>query len=318
MSGDARSIIIDTDPGKDDAVAILLALASPEIEVLGITAVAGNVPLELTQTNARKICELAGRPFMKVYAGASRPLYNVLETAEQVHGRDGLGGPTLPAPTMPLQDKNAVDFIIETLILKRAKTVTLCTLGPLTNIALALIREPAIAPRIKEIVMMGGGFFGGGNVTPAAEFNVFVDPHAAQIVCQSGIPIVMIPLDCTHQAVATSKRIADIRALGTPVGAAVGDLLDFVEHFDGKRTGGTGTPLHDPNVIAYLLAPELYEGRECNVEIETNSELTMGMTIVDWWGATRRPTNVNFIREIDDEGFFSMLTERLARLKPES
>ena len=313
---DRQKIIIDTDPGKDDAVAILLALASPEIEVLGITAVAGNVPLELTQTNARKICELAGRPFMKVFAGSARPLCNQLETAEEVHGRDGLGGPDLPPPKMPLQDQHAVDFIIETISTHPARSVTLCTLGPLTNIALALIREPAIASRIRKIVMMGGGFFGGGNVTPAAEFNIYVDPHAAQLVCQSGVPIVMIPLDCTHQAVATKARIAEIRALGTEVAGAVGDLLDFVEYFDGKRTAGAGTPLHDPNVIAYILRPDLYQGRDCNVEIETASPLCMGMTVVDWWGTSGRPVNVHYVRNVDADGFFSLLTERLGRLRP--
>ena len=195
-----RKIIIDTDPGQDDAVAILLALASPELEVLGITAVAGNVPLALTEKNARKICELAGKPKTKVFAGAIRPLLRQLVTAEEVHGKTGLNGPHLPEPTMPLEDQHAVDFIVETLMQEASGSVTLCALGPLTNVALALIREPRIAPRIKEIVLMGGGFFEGGNVTPTAEFNIYVDPHAAEIVLKSGVPIVMMPLDVTHKA----------------------------------------------------------------------------------------------------------------------
>ena len=194
-----RKIIIDTDPGQDDAVAILLALASPELEVLGITAVAGNVPLALTEKNARKICELGGHPEVKVFAGAIRPMVREPVTAEEVHGKTGLNGPDLPEPTMPLQKEHAVDFIVETLMREKSGAVTLCPLGPLTNIALALVREPDIAPRIKEIVLMGGGFFEGGNVTPAAEFNIYVDPHAADVVPKSGIPVVMVPLDCTAQ-----------------------------------------------------------------------------------------------------------------------
>ena len=201
----SSKIIIDTDPGQDDAVAILLALASPELEVLGITAVAGNVPLTLTEKNARKICELAGKPETKVFAGAIRPLVRPLVTAEEVHGKTGLNGPDLPEPTMPLQKQHAVDFIVETLMHEPSGTVTLCALGPLTNIALALIREPSIAGRIKEIVLMGGGFFEGGNVTPTAEFNIYVDPHAADVVFKSGIPIVMMPLDVTHKALTTSQ-----------------------------------------------------------------------------------------------------------------
>ncbi len=179
-------IIIDTDPGQDDAVAILLALASPELDILGITAVAGNVPLALTEVNARKICELAGRDDVKVYSGAIRPMLRPLVTAEHVHGRTGLDGPVLPEPKMKLEKQHAVDFIVETLMERPAGTVTLCVLGPMTNIGLALVREPRIASRIKRIVAMGGGFFEGGNVTPTAEFNIYVDPQAARLVFDAG------------------------------------------------------------------------------------------------------------------------------------
>lgn len=309
-----RRIIIDTDPGQDDAVAILLALGSTEIEVVGITAVAGNVPLKLTEKNARKICELAGRSDMKVFSGAIRPLVRELVTAEEVHGQTGLNGPDLPEPVMKLQDQYAVDFIVETLMREDAGTITLCPLGPLTNIALALIREPRIAPRIREIVLMGGGFFEGGNVTPAAEFNIYVDPHAADIVLKSGVPIVMMPLDVTHKAMTTATRTAAIRNLGTKVGQAVADMLEFYERFDEGKYGTDGGPLHDPCVIAYLLKPELFKGRNCNVVVETVSDLTMGMTVVDWWGVTKRPKNALVMRDIDHDGFFALLTERLARL----
>ncbi len=309
-----RKIIIDTDPGQDDAVAILLALGSPELEVVGIAAVAGNVPLALTEKNARKICELAGRPQVKVFAGAVRPLARPLVTAEHVHGRTGLDGPVLPEPVMQLQEQHGVDFIVETLMREAPGSVTICSLGPLTNVALALIREPRVAPRIREIVLMGGGFFEGGNTTPAAEFNIYVDPHAADVVFRSGVPIVMMPLDVTHKALTTARRVEAFRKLGTRVGDATAALLDFFERFDEEKYGTDGGPLHDPCVIAYLLKPELFKGRSCNVAVETASELTLGMTVVDWWGVTDRPKNALVMRDIDADGFFALLVERLGRL----
>ncbi|WP_192183390.1 nucleoside hydrolase [Mesorhizobium amorphae] len=309
-----RKIIIDTDPGQDDAVAILLALGSAELDIVGISAVAGNVPLNLTEKNARKICELAGRPDIKVYAGAIRPLARELVTAEEVHGKTGLNGPQLRNPTMKLQDQYAVDFIVETLMNEPSGTITLCALGPLTNVALALIREPRIAPRIKEIVLMGGGFFEGGNVTPTAEFNIYVDPHAADVVFKAGIPIVMMPLDVTHKALTTAKRTQAFRQLGTRVGIATSEMLEFFERFDEEKYGTDGGPLHDPCVIAYLLKPELFKGRNCNVSVEITSELTMGMTVIDWWGVTKRPQNAMVMRDIDHDAFFALLVERLGLL----
>lgn len=311
---DPRKIIIDTDPGQDDAVAILLALGSPELEVLGITAVAGNVPLALTHINIRKTCELAGRTDIKVYSGAIRPLVRQLVTAENVHGKTGLDGPDLPEPTMPLQEQYAVDFIVDTLMAEPEKSVTLCVLGPLTNIALAMIREPKIVPRIAEIVLMGGGCFEGGNTTPAAEFNIYVDPRAAKIVFGAGAPITMFPLDVTHKALTKRDRVQKFRDLGTKVGTATAELLDFFERFDVEKYGTDGGPLHDPNVIAWLLKPELYSGRHINVEIETASELTMGMTVADWWGVTDRPKNAFFVRDMDAEGFYNLLLERIGTL----
>ena len=313
-SASRHQIIIDTDPGQDDAVAILLALASPEIEVLGVCAVAGNVPLALTQKNALKICELAGQPHIPVFAGASRPLMRELVTAEYVHGKTGLDGPDLPEPHMQLQDQNAVDFMVETLLNAPQKTITLCALGPLTNIALALIKQPAIAPKIKQLVLMGGGLFEGGNVTPAAEFNIYVDPHAAKTVFDAGIPTVMMPLDVTHKALTSRRRVQAFRDLNTRCGTATADLLDFFERYDESKYGTEGGPLHDPNVIAYLLQPELYSGRHINVEIETGSELTMGMTVADWWKTSGREPNAFYVREVDDEGFFDLLIERIAAL----
>ncbi len=309
-----QPIIIDTDPGQDDAVAILLALASPEFEVLGITAVAGNVPLALTEINARKICELAGRPDIKVYSGAVRPMVRRLVTAEHVHGRTGLDGPVLPEPSMPLQKQYGVDFIIETLMSRPAGTVTICALGPLTNIGLALSKEPKIASRIKRIVAMGGGFFEGGNVTVAAEFNIYVDPQAAEMVFQSDIPITLIPLDCTHQALTTKVRVEKFRTMKNKTGPAVAELLDFFERFDVEKYGTDGGPLHDPCVMAWLLRPDLFKSREVNVAIECTSELTMGMTVIDWWGVSDRRRNATVCRGIDADGFFDLLVERLNTL----
>jgi len=310
-----RKIIIDTDPGQDDAVAILLALASPEeLEVLGVVAVAGNVGLHHNANNARKVVELAGRRDVPVYAGCPRPMRRHLVTAEHVHGETGLDGPDLPEPTIPLQSQHGVDYIIDTLMAAEPGTITLCTLGPLTNIGMALVKQPAIAERIAEIVMMGGAYFEVGNITPAAEFNIYVDPEAADVVLRSGVPITMLPLDVTHQIQSTPDRLAAILDLGNKSGAAVHAMLTFSETFDLQKYGWTGAPLHDPTVIAYLLQPDLFEGRHCNVTIETSSDLTVGMTVTDYWHVTGKVRNVNYLRNGNADGFYKLLTERLARL----
>jgi purine nucleosidase len=310
-----RKIIIDTDPGQDDAVAILLALASPEeLEVLGIVAVAGNVGLHHNATNARKVVELSGRRDIPVYAGSARPMRRHLVTAEHVHGETGLNGPDLPDPTIPLQSQHGVDYIIDTLMAAKPGTITLCTLGPLTNIGMALVKQPAIAERIAEIVMMGGAYFEVGNITPAAEFNIYVDPEAADVVLRAGVPITMLPLDVTHQIQSTPERLAAIFGLGNKAGSAVYEMLTFSETFDLQKYGWAGAPLHDPTVIAYLLKPDLFEGRHCNVTIETASELTVGMTVADYWHVTGKVRNVNYLRSGNAEGFFALLMERLARL----
>ena len=311
----AQKIIIDTDPGQDDAVAILLALASPdEIEVLGITAVAGNVPLSLTEKNARIVCELAGRPDIPIYAGCDRPLKRKLVTAEHVHGKTGLDGPDLPEPEIKLQEKHGVDFIIDTILQEPENSISLCPLGPLTNIASAILKQPKIVSRIKKIVLMGGAYFEVGNITPAAEFNIFVDPDAAKIVFEAGIDMVVMPLDVTHKALVTEKRNEAFRQLKSPVGIAVAEMTDFFERFDKEKYGSSGAPLHDPCVTAYLIDPKIFSGKNINVEIETKSELTLGMTVADWWGVTDRKANTFFVGDLDSDKFFNLLTERLGRL----
>lgn len=310
-----RKIIIDTDPGQDDAVALLAALASPDdFDVLGIVAVAGNVPLRLSVLNALKIVELAGRPDVPVFAGCDAPLRRALITAEYVHGKTGLDGPTLPDPRIDVQPQHGVDFIIEALRTSEKHSITLCPLGPLTNIATAFTRAPDIVPRVGEIVLMGGGFFEGGNTTPAAEFNIFVDPEAADIVLRSGVPITMVPLDLSHQMLTTNARIGAFRALGNRAGIATAEMLEFFERFDEQKYGWEGGPLHDPCVIGWLLEPALFAGRLINVEVELQGALTVGMTVADYWGITDRPKNVTFLRSGDADGFYRLLVERISRL----
>jgi purine nucleosidase len=310
-----RRIIIDTDPGIDDAVAILLALASPdELDVVALTAVAGNLPLAWTERNARRVCELAGRPDVPVYAGCARPMLRQLGTAERIHGETSRDQLLLPEPTMMLQTQHGVDFVIEMLRAAEAGTITLCALGPLTDIGVALIKAPEIAGKIGELVVMGGACFELGNVTPAAEFNIHTDPHAAAVVFASGVRLTMIPLDVSHQVLTTPARLAALRALGNRCGVVVAELLTEFEARRVDRFGERGRALHDPCVIAYLLRPELFAGREVNVEIETASPLTLGMTIADWWGVTGRRPNVRLMNIVDAEGLYALLAERLARL----
>jgi purine nucleosidase len=309
-----QKIIIDTDPGQDDAVAILLALASPELDVLGVVTSAGNVPLHRTSKNALKVLELAGRHDVGVHAGCPRPLSRDLVTAEHVHGPTGLDGPSMPEPSVGLRDAHGVDFLLDTLRREEPGSVTVCILGPMTNVAMALVKAPEVARRIKQVVAMGGAYFEVGNITPAAEFNIYVDPEAADIVLKSGIPVTLLPLDVTHQALITAARKARLLAQGNRTSRAVAEMIAFSEQFDLKKYGWDGAPLHDPAVIAYLLQPGLYEGRHINVSVETQSTLTRGMTVADYWRVTDRPANCTYLRHVDSEGFFNLLAERLSRL----
>jgi purine nucleosidase len=310
----ARKIIIDCDPGQDDAVALFLAMASPdELEVLGITAVAGNVPLDLTQRNVRQMCDIAGCTDMLVYAGCDRPMLRELLTAEKVHGDTGIDGVDVVDPVTPLREKHAVDFIVETLRAADDESITLVPTGPLTNIATVLDRAPDVLPKIEQLVIMGGAMREGGNYSPSAEFNILVDPHAADIVFHCGRPITVMGLDVTHQVLTTRDRVAGILALGNPGADAVAGMLGFFERHDSKKYGAEGAPLHDPCTIAWLLAPDLFEGRVCNLSVETKSELTMGHTAVDFWHVTDRPHNVNWIHSVDADGFYELLTSRLGR-----
>jgi len=307
-------IIIDTDPGQDDAITILLALASPEIELLGVTTVAGNVPVGQTTANAIRTLDLAGRADIPVHAGAARPLVAAGVTAAHVHGATGFEGADLPPPSRSADKGHAVDFMIETIMRHEPGSITICAIGPLTNLALALRQAPAIAGRLARIVLMGGAFSEVGNISCAAEFNFFVDPHAAAIVCASGVPLTVIPLDVTHRLHTSVARLARFRALGNRIGNIVADWLTFEKRFEAEKYGTDGGPLHDPNTVAWLLAPDLYQGRMVNLRVETQGELTMGASVVDWWGIGDLPKNALFLRTVDADGVYELLFERLARL----
>jgi len=307
-----RKIIVDCDPGQDDAVMLLLALACPdELDILGITTVAGNVPLDLTQRNARIMCELAGKPDVRVYAGCEKPMRRELITAENVHGKTGIDGVDIYQPDMPLQDQHAVDFIIETLLEAEDDSITIVPTGPLTNLGQAISKQAEILPKIKEIVLMGGAMREGGNTSPCAEFNILEDPDAAHIVLHCGRPLTIAPLDVTHQVLVSTKRLQQIRELNSAVGTAIVGMMEFFNRFDSEKYGSEGAPLHDPCTIAFLLKPELFTGKICNVEVETESPLTMGHTAVDFWSVTDRAKNANWLYRVDADGFFALLIDRL-------
>jgi purine nucleosidase len=309
-----RPVIIDCDPGQDDAVALFLAMSSPvELEILGITTVGGNVPLALTERNARMMCDVAGREDIPVFAGCADPMIREAITAEYIHGDTGIDGIDIFEPVTPLQDDHAVAFIIDTLLTRYKVPVTLIPTGPLTNIASAIVAEPKILDSINEIVIMGGAMREGGNRTPSAEFNIMVDPHAADIVLSCGRPITLMGLDVTHKVLSTEERVARIGELNNPVAEATVGMLSFFHRYDTEKYSSQGTPLHDPCTVAYLLKPELFKTRLCNVAVETESELTIGHTAVDFWHVTDRPRNVDWAYEVDADGFYELLTERLAR-----
>ncbi|MFQ5467141.1 MAG: nucleoside hydrolase [Kiloniellaceae bacterium] len=297
--------ILDCDPGRDDALAIALALASPaEVALLGITAVAGNVPLEQTQRNARLVAELCGRGDLPVYAGAARPLIRELETAAHVHGEEGLAGLAVREPARPLERRHAVDLLIETLRAAGPGTITLVASGPLTNLAMAFSEAPDALAGIARIVVMGGAWEAHGNVTPTAEFNIYVDPHAAAVVFGCGRPITVIGLDVTHRVRATAAHAEHLRAAGSPFGPLL-------------RPHGEAAPdlpLHDPCTIAWLVAPDLFETHYVNLAVECEGAYTLGATVVDRRGRSGRAPNVDWATEVDGAAVLDLLVERLSRL----
>jgi inosine-uridine nucleoside N-ribohydrolase len=303
------AIILDCDPGHDDAIALLLALASPELDLLGVTTVHGNQTLDKTTANALRVLDLAGRTDIPVAAGADRPLVRELTVASDVHGDSGLDGPALPPAGRSPLGEHAVDFMARTIVASPTP-VTLVPTGPLTNIALLLDRTGGA--NVERIVLMGGAI-AEGNKTPAAEFNIWADPEAARAVFKAGLETTMIGLDVTHRAVTTPALQDRLRATGT-IGTFVADLIDFFAVYHRETYGWDGAPIHDAVAVAHVIRPGLVETRYRNVEVEIDSELCRGRTVVDLWNRTGRPANAHVGVALDAEAFFDLLVERIARL----
>jgi pyrimidine-specific ribonucleoside hydrolase len=306
----SRPIILDCDPGHDDAIALILACASPSLDIRAVTTSAGNQTPDKTLNNALRILTLLGRSDIPVAGGALKPLARELIIADNVHGESGLDCPTLPKPGFEPQTEHAVELMARVLE-ESDKPVTLVPTGPLTNIALLLATHRELTDKIERIVLMGGGAET-GNWTPAAEFNIYVDPQAADMVFSSGIPITMCGLDVTHRAQIMDDDIERIRAIDNPVSDVVADLLDFfmIYHRDPKW-GLEGAPLHDPCTIAWLLAPELFTSQECWVGIETKGEYTQGMTVVDRYQLSGKPANATVLFDVYRQGFVDLLAKSL-------
>ena len=311
-----RDLIIDTDPGADDLVALFLAMASPDaLNIRAITTVAGNVRLAKTSRNARLAREWAGREEIPVYAGAGRPLVRPPIYAAEVHGEEGLTGVSVHEPKQGLAKGNAVQYLVDTLGAAEPHSITIAMLGPQTNLALALIQQPDIVDGIKEVVVMGGAHFNGGNITPAAEFNLFADPHAAQVVLASGVKLTYLPLDVTHKLLTSETRLKQLAAVNNRASKQVVDILNAYIKHDMDLYGMPGGPVHDASVIAYLLKPELFSGRQIHMTVDSREGPTFGQTVADWYGVLKQPANVLWIGDGDAQGLFDLLSERLARLQ---
>ena len=311
-----KKIILDCDPGHDDAVAIMLAIASEEIDLLGITCVGGNATLENTMLNSLKICSLLDRKDIPIYGGAEKPLIYDLVTAEHVHGKSGLdtdGDPIIIEKDHKVQSLNAVDYIIRT-CKESEEPIYLCPTGPLTNIALSLQKDPTIKDNIKEIVFMGGAALCIGNITPSAEFNIYVDPHAANIVLNSGVPITMMGLDVTHKVNVNDKIIDSVKSNNNKASIFFADLMNFYSKFHRDLYESDESPLHDPCVIAYLINDKLFKGKKVHVQVEEDSKLTRGETVVDWLDVKKLKPNCNVITEAKSVIFFVFLKKELSKL----
>ncbi len=310
-----RRVIIDCDPGHDDAVAILLALARTEWQVDAITVVAGNQTLPKTTRNALTVLTVAGRTDLPVYAGCDRPLERELHPAANVHGESGLEGPAgLPEPATAARPQHAVDFLIEYLD-QAVEPITLIPTGPLTNVASVLLRRPDLAARLERIILMGGAV-AEGNTTPSAEFNVYTDPEAARALFWCGAPITMIGLDVTHRALVPEREFEAIRSWGGPVCEMVADLLVYFARFHRRLYGFDGVPIHDACAVAVALRPEVATTRHLHVDVETSGELTTGRTVVDLWGVTGNRPNADVAVDIDRDAFFTLLFESLRSYAP--
>jgi purine nucleosidase len=307
-------LIIDCDPGVDDAVALLLAFAAPEaLDILAITTVAGNVAADLTARNARIIRQIAGREDVPVYVGASAPLVRPPIIASHFHGESGLGAMAVFEPDAPAAPGDAARAIIDIVMSRPPGSVSMAVTGPMTNLALALQREPTLAARLGPVVVMGGARREGGNITASAEYNIYADPHAADVVFRSGVKTVVLGLDATHQVRATPARVAAVKAINTPAAKAVAQLLDFAVWTEQTHVGGDSPPQHDPCTILYLLAPRHFTAVPVDLQVETQSELTMGHTAVEFRLADPAAATCRWVTEVDHEAVFAVILELLAR-----
>ena len=304
-------IVFDTDPGHDDALALLLAARAPELKLLAVTCVGGNQTLEKIVLNARRVMTVGNIRDVPLAAGMAGPLFRELRTAPHAHGESGLDGYAFPPPDVDVVAEHGVDLMIRT-IRESPEPVTLVPVGPLTNVAMAFLRAPEIKANVARIVLMGGAAYL-GNATPAAEFNIFVDPEAAQIVFDAGLPITMVGLDATHQARIRPEERERIRALGTPVGTMVAALLDWYGAASLRRVPAEGPPIHDALAVAAVIRPDLLETKHVNVVVETAGTYTAGQTVCDIWGTTGRPPNADVALGVDREAFIELLIEGLAR-----
>ena len=308
-----KKIILDCDPGHDDAVAILLALGNPEIELLGVTTVGGNQSLEKVTYNARAVLEKAHATDVAVYAGCDRPIVRPQEVAASIHGESGLDGVELPVPTRPLEQKHAVNYIVETIMASEPGTITLVPTGPLTNIAMAVRMEPRIVERVKEVVLMGGGYHV-GNWSPVAEFNIIIDPEAAHIVFNAGWPVVMVGLDLTHQALATPEVVAAIEAVGTKPAKFVMELMEFFTKTYKDAQGFDYPPVHDPCAVAYVIDPTVMTTQKVPVDIELTGTLTLGMTVADFRAPAPADCKTSVAVKLDHAKFWNLVTDALVRI----
>ncbi|HEX2767409.1 MAG TPA: nucleoside hydrolase [Candidatus Limnocylindria bacterium] len=308
---DRRRVILDCDPGHDDAIAILLAAASPALELEAITTVAGNQTLDKVTLNARRVCSVAGITEVPIAAGADRPLARAPIVAGEIHGTSGLDGVDWDEPTVGVDSRAAVDLIVERALADDPRPLTIVAVGPLTNVATALRDHPEIRPRIERISVMGGAI-GLGNWSPSAEFNIIVDPEASEIVLESGVPVTLVPLEVTHQALATDPVLERIAALGTPVSRMADALLRFFADTYRDVFGFAAPAVHDPCAVAAIIDPTIVGTRRTNVAIETRSELTLGRTVVDVYGTTGRPPNADVGMDLRVDRFWDLVIEALA------
>jgi len=308
-----KKIILDCDPGHDDAVAMLLAWGNPEIDLIGVTTVFGNQTIDKVTRNALSVATIAGITGVPFVRGSHRPLVREVETAESIHGESGMDGPTQPEPTVTLDPRHAVDFIIDTVMASEPGSITLVPTGALTNIAMAVRKEPRIAERVAGVVLMGGGY-NEGNWSATSEFNIVIDPEAAHIVFNEKWPLTMVGLDVTHKALATPEVVAEIEAIGTGPARFVGELMEFFAHAYKDAQGFDFPPVHDPVAVAYVIDPSVLTVRKAPLDVELTGTITLGMTVADFRAPAPDDCTTQVAVGIDPDRFWALVVDALIRI----